>query len=336
MENNEFYSDLFNLSADDFKQEEKKGSLERYRPDAKSGKDNVYKSVIRFIPWWKEPKAKSIMQKWTCWLVDPVSGDGHYVDCPSSIGQKSLIQDVYWKLKKSESVAEQKLADHFSRRQTFASLVQIIKDDNNPQFVGKIMVFQYGIKIYNKIMAEIKPEFGKPHIPFDLFEGKPFFVNIKLVAGFNNYDECKFLDEKLPLAVDGKSVEKTSEGVEKIVNYLKENSPDLEKYGYQPWTGEIQEFVNTVIKNIVPKGKIMESIGKSNSSVSSLPKLESTQSSQSILGFKTEETRQVYHEPPKSNVPDIEDLRNSDDGELNFDDINFTQDGINEDLYDKL
>jgi hypothetical protein len=235
MENTTFYSDLFDLTADDFKAEEKK-STERYRPDAKSGKDNVYKSVIRFIPWWKDPKAKSIMQKWTCWLVDPASGDGKYVDCPSTIGQKSVIQDVYWKLKKSESVAEQKLADHFSRRQTFASLVQIIKDDNKPELVGKIMVFQYGIKIYNKIMAEIKPEYGKPHIPFDLFEGKPFFVNIKLVAGFNNYDECKFLDEKLPLAVDGKSLEKTPENVQKIVEYLKENSPELEKYGYQAWT----------------------------------------------------------------------------------------------------
>lgn len=334
----DFTSDLFNLSADDFKQEEKKGSLERYRPDAKSGKDNVYKAVIRFIPWWKEPKAKSIMQKWTCWLVDPETNDGKYVDCPSSIGQKSLIQDVYWKLKKSESVAEQKLAEHFSRRQTFASLVQIIKDDNHPEFVGKIMVFQYGIKIHNKIMAEIKPEFGKPHIPFDLFDGKPFFVNIKLVAGFNNYDDCKFLDEKLPFAVDGNTFEKSPENIQKIVEYLKENSPDLERYGYQPWTDETREFVNTVIQHIVPKGKLMEGIMKANSASGNV-----TSGSSEISGKKpsTEihinEPKVQKQESPASNVPDIDDIKKDKEGDgLNFDDLNFNTDEMDEDLYSKL
>lgn len=334
MENQEFYNDFFSLSADDFKHEEKKsGSMERYRPDAKSGKDNVYKSVIRFIPWWKEPKAKSIMQKWTCWLVDPASSDGKYVDCPSSIGQKSLIQDVYWKLKKSDSMAEQKLADHFSRRQTFASLVQIVKDDNKPELVGKIMVFQYGIKIYNKIMAEIKPEFGKPHIPFDLFEGKPFFVNIRLVAGFNNYDECKFLDEKLPLAVDGKAVEKTQEGVVSIVDYLKLNSPDLEKYGYQPWTDDTSEFVNTVIKNIIPKGKLVEGLTKANSS-NSQSGTAAIRTDNVPKQSAAEAMIELDTNKPKSNVPDIAEMKET--GELEFGDINFENVDLDEDLYSKL
>lgn len=329
METNEMYSDLFNLSADDFKQEDKKSAGgDRFRPDAKAGKDNVYKAVVRFIPWYKDPKNKSIMQKWTCWLVDPASGDGKYVDCPSTVGQKSILQDVYWKLKKSESVAEQKLADHFSRRQTFASLVQIIKDDNKPENVGKIMVFQYGIKIYNKIMAEIKPEFGKPHIPFDLFDGKPFFINIKLVAGFNNYDECKFLDEKLPLAVNGQTFEKSSESVQKIVEYLKETSPDLEKYGYQTWNDDTTEFVNTVIKNVVPKGKIMGDIAKSNSQSTNSAVSSPTVTAQAVPEMKFEAAP-----APKSNVPTIE-MKEPEDG-LNFDNINFDA-NIDDDLYSKL
>ena len=326
---NEFYSDLFNLSADDFKGEEKK-TTERYRPDAKSGKDNVYKSVIRFIPWWKDPKNKSIQSKWTCWLVDPASGDGKYVDCPSTIGQKSLIQDVYWKLKKSESVAEQKLADQFSRRQTFAALVQIVKDDNKPELVGQIMVYTFGIKIYNKIMAEIKPEYGKPHIPFDIFEGKPFFVNVKMVAGFNNYDDCKFLDEKLPLAVNGKTTEKTQEGIKELVDYLKDNSPDLEKYGYQPWDDAATEHVNTCIKNIVPKGKILEGIEKNNNSVSGK------------ASIKSEPTTFIVKEPvpaqtkTSTNVPEIDTMKEKPVDEINFEDINFSTDSIDEDIYSKL
>ena len=95
------------------------------------------------------------------------------------------------------------MADNFSRRQRFASLVQIVKDDNNPEMVGKIMVWPYGVKIFNKLQAEMKPEFGKPHIPFDLFEGKPFLVHITQVAGYNNYDNSRFLDEKMPVIIDG-------------------------------------------------------------------------------------------------------------------------------------
>jgi hypothetical protein len=122
------------------------------------------------------------MQKWSCWLTNPLTEESKMVDCPSSVGKKSILQDMFWKLKKSESVAEQKLAENFSRRQVFASLIQVVKDDNRSELVGKIMIWKYGIKIHNKIQQEMKPEFGKPHIPFDLFEGKPFLVHITKVA----------------------------------------------------------------------------------------------------------------------------------------------------------
>ncbi|MFM2010503.1 MAG: Synechococcus phage [Bacteroidota bacterium] len=254
-------NDIFNLSLDDFKEPERKQSL-IFKPDSKSGKDGVYKAVVRFIPWHKDAK-KSVMKKWSCWLVDPANNEGKMVDCPSTVGKKSIIQDFYWKFKKSDSVAEQKLAENFSRRQRFASLVQIIKDDNNPEMVGKIMVWPYGVKIYNKLQAEMKPEFGKPHIPFDLFEGKPFLVHITQVAGYNNYDNCRFLDEKMPLTIDGEKMEKTQECFNKIKSYLDE-SPDLSAYDYQDWDQATEDFVNQVIRNTVPGGRMIESVEKNN------------------------------------------------------------------------
>lgn len=196
-------NDIFNLSLDDFKEPERKGGL-IFKPEAKSGKDGVYKAVVRFLPWHKDVK-KSVMKKWACWLTNPATNESKMVDCPSTVGKKSVLQDLFWKFKKSDSVAEQKLADNFSRRQKFASLIQIIKDDNEPENVGKIMVWPYGVKIFNKLQAEMKPEFGKPHIPFDLFEGKPFLVHVTMVAGYNNYDNSRFLDEKLPLTIIGVS-----------------------------------------------------------------------------------------------------------------------------------
>jgi hypothetical protein len=254
-------NDIFNLSVDDFKTEEKRATS-NFKPDTNSGRDGVYKAVIRFLPWHKDPK-KSVMQKWSCWLVNPGNDEAKMVDCPSTIGKKSVIQDMFWKFKKSDSVAEQKMAENFSRRRRFASLVQIIKDDNAPENVGKIMVWPYGIKIYNKLQAEMKPEFGKPHIPFDLFEGKPFLVHITKVAGYNNYDNCRFLDERVPISIEGKEMQKSAEDMEKIKAFL-EKSPDLGVYDYQEWDNTTEDFVNEVIRNAVPGGRIVANVEKTN------------------------------------------------------------------------
>lgn len=256
-------NDIFNLSLDDFKEPEKtSGSRNIFKPEAKAGKEGIYKAVVRFLPWHKDVK-KSVMRKWSCWLTNPGSNESKMVDCPSTIGKKSVLQDLFWKFKKSDSVAEQKLADNFSRRQRFASLVQIVKDDNAPENVGKIMAWPFGTKIYNKLQAEMKPEFGKPHIPFDLFEGKPFFVHVTTVAGFNNYDNCRFLDEKLPITIDGEQMQKTPEDLQKIKTFL-ETSPDLNAYDYQEWDQSIDDFVQGVIANTVPGGRIAASIDESN------------------------------------------------------------------------
>ena len=257
-------NDIFNLSLDDFKEAEKPagGGRSIFKPEAKSGKDGVYKAVVRFLPWHQDVK-KSVMKKWSCWLTNTATNESKMVDCPSTVGKKSVLQDLFWKFKKSDSVAEQKLADNFSRRQRFASLVQIVKDDNSPENVGKIMVWPYGVKIYNKLQAEMKPEFGKPHIPFDLFEGKPFLVHVTLVAGFNNYDNCRFLDEKLPITIDGQQMEKNQEDLTKIKAFL-ETSPDLNTYDYQDWDQTTEDFVQGVIRSTVPGGHISTTVESTN------------------------------------------------------------------------
>jgi len=257
-------NDLFNLQADDLVQKSESTKTDIYKPTADKGKEGVYSAVVRFIPWHENPK-KSIMKKWTCWLVDPLTDKGKYVDCPSSVGQKSSLQDMFWKLKKSDSVAEQKLAQNFSRRQSMATLVQVIQDKNNPDMEGKIMVWPFGIKIYNKIQDIMQPEFGTPHIPFDLFEGKAFHIKIKKVAGYNNYDDCKFLDNAAPIAVGGTAMDKSPESMEKIVTYLKEASPDLKKYDFQAWTEDTSAYVSNVIQNTVPGGRMASDVLAANS-----------------------------------------------------------------------
>ena len=135
-------------------------STVEYNPSADKGQNGIYKSVIRFIPWWQNPN-NSISEKWVCWLVDPITDKGRYIDCPSSVGKPSILQDMFFKLRKSESVQEQKKAEIFSRRHNFAALIQVIKDEQNKDLEGKIMVWKFGKKVWDKINAEKKPVIGK-------------------------------------------------------------------------------------------------------------------------------------------------------------------------------
>lgn len=226
-----------------------KSSLE-YTPSADKGVNGVYKSIIRFIPWYKDP-SKSYLEKWTSWLVDPITNRGRSIDCPSTVGKDSPLLNTYRKLKKSESITDQKKADIFSRKIQYAFLIQVIKDEQNKELEGKILVWRVGKKVWEKYEAEKKPVIGPSSEPFDLLDGKAFALIIQKVAGFNNYDQARFIDNKIPLLIPNEAgkLEPISEKTDpnKVFTFLKENSPDLSQYGYREWDNETWEYVNQVI-----------------------------------------------------------------------------------------
>jgi hypothetical protein len=264
MSDQENYSAFF--TPDTEVSEPKSAQTDEYNPSAAKGKNNLYQSVIRFIPWYQNPKSGSIQEKWVSYLQDPITNRGRYIDCPSSVGKPSPLQDIYWKLKKSESVQEQKLADTFSRRHSYASLIQVIRDENAPELEGKIMVWRYGVKIWEKINSELKPVIGDKHDPFNIIDGKIFALIIAKVSGFNNYDQSKFLDKKIPLCLpgpikDGKpSLEPINANTDKamVFNWVKENSPDLSKYSYREWDQETFDYVNHVITSVTGQGSVSQ------------------------------------------------------------------------------
>lgn len=260
-------SDIFNMQIDNIVKEDKKGEYEVYKPSAKDGKDNNYKAIIRFIPWYKEVN-KSIIDKWTVWLTNADTEESRYIDCPSTVGEPSILQKLFFDLRNSPNANERELSQNFGRRQVFHSLIQIINDQNNPDLNGKIKVFKYGKKIYDRIKSVLKPQEGmeeESNNIFDPFDARAFLLNIKIVAGFNNYDDSIFVSKVSPIIIDGKSVEKKKEMYPKIIKFLEENSPDLSKYDYKPWDEDTKEFVFDAIKSIIPPGKILESLFKKTS-----------------------------------------------------------------------
>ena len=70
----------------------------------------------------------------------------------------------------------------------------MVSDAKHPENEGKVFLFRYGKKIFDKIMASMQPEFEdeSPVNPFDFWEGANFKLKIRKVAGYWNYDSSEF------------------------------------------------------------------------------------------------------------------------------------------------
>lgn len=286
--------DIFNLDAESLvTQTKKEGSadLEFYKPYPEDGKDGVYKSLVRFIPNVVDP-SKSKIHKYYVYLADPSTGKGLSVDCPSTVGKKSVLKDIFWKLKNSSSAADQELAKSFSRKEDYYSLIQIVQDKNRPETEGKIMLFKFGKKINDMIEAQLKPEYGGAINPFDLFEGKLFSIHARKVGEWNNYDLCSFVGEKCPIIVDGKPREKNQDDMNAILEYLKTGPQNLGSFDYKDWDDETTNKVMSIIRNTVPDGRLVNDIlsgaGMSSNASASKPASSPVQTSSQTNDFFNE------------------------------------------------
>jgi hypothetical protein len=313
--------DIFNLDNESFvKQEVKRDEDEAlYKPYPELGKDGVYKSLIRFLPNITNPK-KSKIHQYYVWLKDPVDGANFKALCPSTVGKKSILKDLYWKLKNSPSAKDQEISKAFSRKEDFYSLVQIVKDPNKPELEGKIMVLKFGRKVNDLIEQQIKPEFGNPSNPYDLFEGKNFGLQVRKVGEWNNYDLCQFVGDKGPITIEGSPVEKTEESREVITKYLKSGPLDLDKYDYKDWTEEENQKIMKIIRNTVPDGRIVsEIVGANSDSKSSDSSSAATSSVDSFFEEANSRSTTATEDAPKETKssakstkasPSLDDLYN--------------------------
>lgn len=256
--------DIFNLSVDDVDfYDDQKTESDLYVPKAKDTKDGIYEALIRFLPNPVNPR-KSLVRKYTYYLID-ADGNGKTYDSPSTIpGQKCPIQQTYYRLSKSESAVEQKMAKKLKRREQFYVLVQIIDDKVNPHLNGKIKVFKFGQKLKAKIDAERNPTYGEKVQMFNLFEGKNFHLRLTRQGEFNNYDQCSFLKDSEPITIDGVKMTKSKENFDIIREYIA-SAPNLANFEYKPWDESTEAEVMSILRSMKSPGKNFDKINSSMS-----------------------------------------------------------------------
>ena len=139
--------DLFNASPTI---EVEQQAITEFKPAAKKGHGQIYEAVIRFLPNPEDPTNKSIVSKNTVFLKNPLTNSQMEIDAPSTIGQPDPLQDTFFKLRNSDNPILKENSKNFSRRQRYASLIQVLDCKSEPALVGKILVWRYGIKIHEK------------------------------------------------------------------------------------------------------------------------------------------------------------------------------------------
>lgn len=113
----------------------------------------------------------------------------------TTIGQQDAIAEYNRELWNSGDDELKKQASKQKRKLNYYSNIYVISDPTNPDNEGKVFLFRYGKKIYDKIMDAVNGdelEQREGFNPFDLWEGADFKLRVKKVEGYPNYDSSAF------------------------------------------------------------------------------------------------------------------------------------------------
>jgi hypothetical protein len=155
------------------------------------GKDNVGSAVIRFLP---APEGEDI--PWVKIFAHGFQGPGGWYieNSLTTLGQKDPVTEFNRGLWNSGNDKDKETVRKQKRKLSYYSNIYVVKDPANPQNEGKVFLFKYGKKIFDKILNAMQPEFEdeKPINPFDFWAGANFRLKIRKVEGYWNYDKSEF------------------------------------------------------------------------------------------------------------------------------------------------
>ena len=183
----------------------------------KYGDDRIWKpqvdksgngyAVIRFLP---APDGEELpwVRYWDHGFKGP-TGLWYIERSLTSIGQNDPVSEMNSVLWNSGREEDKQTARDRKRRLHYVSNIYVVKDPANPENEGKVFLYQYGKKIFDKIMDIMQPNFEDedPIDPFDFWEGADFKLKIRNVEGYRNYDKSEFASPSPLLGGDDDELE---------------------------------------------------------------------------------------------------------------------------------
>lgn len=124
------------------------------------------------------------------------SGRWYIENSLTTFGEKDPVSEINNRLWNSGSEASKDLARKQKRKLKYITNILVVDDPKQPENNGKVFLFQFGKKIFDKIMDKARPTFEdeKPVNVFDLWEGADFKMRMRKVDGYANYDQSQFME----------------------------------------------------------------------------------------------------------------------------------------------
>lgn len=148
-------------------------------------------AIIRFLP---PPPPESV--PFATFFRHAFQGpNGWYIELSrTSINENDPVSEFNSRLWATKDETLQNQVRKQSRKPTFVANIYVVQDKANPDNEGKVFLYRFGKKIFEKIKKALEPEFAEdvPFDPFHVLEGANFRLRQKKQAGFPNYDDSVF------------------------------------------------------------------------------------------------------------------------------------------------
>ena len=195
-------------------------------------------AVIRFLPATGEEEIP-----WVKLYSHGFKGPGGWYieNSRTTLGEKDPVSEMNSKLWNSGIESDKDIARARKRRLNYISNILVVSDPANPQNEGKVFLYKFGKKIFEKIQEAMQPEFEDetPVNPFDFWEGANFKLKVRKVSGFVNYDKSEF--DSPSALMDG-----DDEQLEKIWNQQYSLTEIVDPKNFKSYE-ELKEKMNRVI-----------------------------------------------------------------------------------------
>ena len=183
---------LLNAVKEDSAPQEKKSYKDErlWKPELdKSG--NGY-AVLRFLPSC-EGEDLPWVKLWSHAFQGP-TGQWYIENSLTTTGGKDPVSEHNTALWNSGVESDKEIARKQKRKLQYYSNIYVVSDAKHPENDGKVFLFRYGKKIFDKIMEAMQPAFDDEVAvnPFDFWEGANFKLKIRKVDGYWNYDKSEF------------------------------------------------------------------------------------------------------------------------------------------------
>lgn len=150
-------------------------------------------AVIRFLPPCDGEEFPYIKQ-YTHAFKDPVTERWFIETCPTTVGGKCPVCEANSVLWNSGVELDKQVARARKRQVRYVSNILVKSCPSNREEEGKVFLYKYGPRIFQKIENAIKPQFEdeKPFNPFDFWNGADFKLKAITVNKQRNYDQSAF------------------------------------------------------------------------------------------------------------------------------------------------